>query len=117
MNESDTLSAQSIEGQLANAKLNEKNIKRELEEAHEEIQNIKTQMVLKDNEIKKLKSRASKAGGECLGDDPSLAEFLGDEMKDSETNSYLKETNKELEDELNALHEEKLLLEQDLLAI
>jgi hypothetical protein len=37
MNESDTMSAQSVEGQLASAKLNEKNLKRELEEANEEI--------------------------------------------------------------------------------
>jgi chromosome segregation ATPase len=35
-------------------------------------------------------------------------------MKDSETNSQLKESNMELENECNQLHEEKLGLEADL---
>jgi hypothetical protein len=58
-NLSDNLSAQSVEGQLATAKMTEKSLRRELDEITDELQASKTQLMLKENELKKVKSKAS----------------------------------------------------------
>lgn len=58
-NLSDNLSAQSVEGQLATAKMTEKALRKELDEIADELQASKTQLMLKENELKKVKSKAS----------------------------------------------------------